>query len=369
MGSIICGDTFWQRLDKAEEEFQQKKGRMAWFCSYTPLEIIASCGLQPYRFYGQEGTSFYADSFLHSSLCFFVRGCLERVLKEKEEIAGMVLVNSCLAMSHFYYALQKYSSTSFIYLLDLPRHASKSAQKYWALQLRKFHHSLGEYFGVEVAEAELWEQINLYGENRRRLKQLYLRREGKVTVDGFELIRLAQAFTNLPPADFKDFFELYNRNCLHKKKELSGPRIFLAGSTMPLALTKLIHELGGVLVLDDLCIGRRIVQFGNDSDLEPAASVDPYLFLARQYLQREPCARMEFAGKEKLERLEERLKRYRIDGIIFFYLKFCDPWYYYGQLLKEKMKDIPVLILEGEYSSTKTGQLRTRISAFLEMIG
>jgi len=101
---------------------------------------------------------------------------------------------------------------------------------------------------------------------------------------------------------------------------------------------------------------------------EPEEGEDPYSFLARLYLQREPCARMKFAG-DKLADLEEILKNYHIDGIIFFYLKFCDPWYYYGQLLKEIIKDIPVLVLEGEYSTAATGQLRTRISAFLEMIG
>ena len=32
------------------------------------------------------------------------------------------------------------------------------------------------------------------------------------------------------------------------------------------------------------------------------------------------------------------------------YLKFCDPWYYYGQLLKEKLNNIPLLVLEGEHA-------------------
>jgi len=342
---------------------------MGWFCSYTPLEIIASCGLHPCRFYGTEGTSFYADSYLHNSLCFFVRGCLERVLKEKEETAGMVLVNSCLAMSHLYCALQRYSSSSFIYLLDLPRQATDTAQRYWALQLRRFHRSLSDFFGVEANEEKLWETINIYRENRHGLEGLYRVRKGEVTVDGYELLRLAQAFSTLSPYEFKDFFEFYLHNLLHRERELTGPRIYLAGSAMPPELTKMIHELGGVLVLDDLCIGRRLVHFEEDAVGKFGAEEDPYQYLARRYLRRDPCARMDFAGKEKLEALEKRLKDYRIQGIIFFYLKFCDPWYYYGQLLKEKIKDIPLLILEGEYTSSKTGQLRTRISAFFEMLG
>jgi benzoyl-CoA reductase/2-hydroxyglutaryl-CoA dehydratase subunit BcrC/BadD/HgdB len=364
LGQTAWEEAFWQRLEEAENDFRQKNGKIAWFCSYTPVEIISSCGLHPYRFSGKEGTSYYADSFLHSSLCFFVRGCLERVLKgEEKNLEGVVLVNSCLAMSHLFFALQKYSSCSFSYLLDLPRYDSQPAREFWSQVLRKFHRALSKYRGIESTEKELWEQIYLYRENRRRLQQLYERREGQVAADGHELIRLVEAFTILPPADFQEIYEAYSRDIFNKKNTLNGPRIFLTGSSMPGGLAKLIHESGGVLVLDDLCIGRRILQFTG----EPEAGEDPYSFLARQYLQREPCARMKSAG-ENLAKLEDMLKKYQIEGMIFFYLKFCDPWYYYGQLLKEIVKDIPVLILEGEYASAGTGQMRTRISAFLEMI-
>ena len=143
---------FWQRLEEAEKETRQRKGRIGWFCSYTPVEIISSCGLLPYRLSGKEGTTLYADSFLHSSLCFFVRGCLEKVLKEEKDLEGAVLVNSCLAMSHLHNALQKYSSLAFTYLLDLPRHAFQPAVEYWAQGLRKFHRALCEYRGIEVNE-------------------------------------------------------------------------------------------------------------------------------------------------------------------------------------------------------------------------
>jgi benzoyl-CoA reductase/2-hydroxyglutaryl-CoA dehydratase subunit BcrC/BadD/HgdB len=355
---------FWQRLEEAEKETRQRKGRIGWFCSYTPVEIISSCGLLPYRLSGKEGTTLYADSFLHSSLCFFVRGCLEKVLKEEKDLEGAVLVNSCLAMSHLYNALQKYSPLAFTYLLDLPRHAFQSAVEYWAQGLRKFHRALCEYRGIEVTEKGLWEQIDLYQDNRRRLQRLYSGRKEKLFADGHELIRLVEAFSILPPAVFQELIAVYSNDYLHGTEELTGPRVFLTGSAMPSGMARLVHELGGVLVIDNLCIGRRMLQFTG----EPEEGEDPYSFLARLYLQREPCARMKFAG-DRLADFEQILKNYHIDGIIFFYLKFCDPWYYYGQLLKEIIKDIPVLVLEGEYSAAATGQLRTRISAFLEMIG
>ena len=50
------------------------------------------------------------------------------------------------------------------------------------------------------------------------------------------------------------------------------------------------------------------------------------------YLGKDPARVCE--AYEKLEEMEKMLKRYHIDGVIFYYPKFCDP-YYYGQLLKE----------------------------------
>ena len=204
MEQTACEEYFWQRLEEAEKMSRQQKGRMAWFCSYTPVEIISSCGLQPFRFFAREGSYFSADAILHSSLCFFVRGCLEKILKEDEgDFEGAVLVNSCLSMSHLYFAMQKFGSLPFTCLLELPRHSSREAREFWANNLREFHHFLSEHFGVSSTAEDLWEQIYLYQENRRWLRELYSGREGEITADGYELIRLLKAFSILPPANFQ----------------------------------------------------------------------------------------------------------------------------------------------------------------------
>lgn len=361
---------FWMKLEEEENILLQKKEKFAWICSYAPVEIISACGLHPYRFPGREGTSFSADSYLHSNLCFFARCSLERVLKEagegKDFLAGAVLVNSCISMLHIYHALEKLGCLPFLYLLDLPRDSSEQARHYYAESLRSFHQALAEYCGCENNESELWKQISLYRENRGKLQELYTGRDGEIAVDGDEIMRLVKAFTVLSPEKFSVFFTVYRENILSKKKSnLSGPRLFITGSFVPEGLTGFIRELGGVLVLDDLCAGRRMLQFPPGEAAEVEA--DPYSYLARAYLEKDPCPRMPRAY-EKLEEMEKMLRAYHIDGVIFYYPKFCDPWYYYGQLLKEKLNNIPLLVLEGEYAGI-TGQMRTRISAFLEMLG
>jgi benzoyl-CoA reductase/2-hydroxyglutaryl-CoA dehydratase subunit BcrC/BadD/HgdB len=51
-------------------------------------------------------------------------------------------------------------------------------------------------------------------------------------------------------------------------------------------------------------------------------------------------------------------------------LKFCDHWGGQRKLLGEELRDVkvPVLDLEREYNTAGSGQISTRVQAFLEML-
>jgi len=65
------------------------------------------------------------------------------------------------------------------------------------------------------------------------------------------------------------------------------------------------------------------------------------------------------------------IERFRVDGIIFQRIRYCDIWG--GELfhLRNKLEELgtPMLALEREYALGSTEQLRTRVEAFLETIG
>jgi benzoyl-CoA reductase/2-hydroxyglutaryl-CoA dehydratase subunit BcrC/BadD/HgdB len=70
------------------------------------------------------------------------------------------------------------------------------------------------------------------------------------------------------------------------------------------------------------------------------------------------------------ERLLEIITDRKIDGVIFYTQKFCDVSLFQIPLLREKIKSLGVLslCLEGEFSDNISGQVRTRIQAFMEAI-
>jgi benzoyl-CoA reductase/2-hydroxyglutaryl-CoA dehydratase subunit BcrC/BadD/HgdB len=75
-------------------------------------------------------------------------------------------------------------------------------------------------------------------------------------------------------------------------------------------------------------------------------------------------------AEARLSYMMELVKEYNVEGIIYFNLKYCDPFLYEGVLFKEKFEaqGIPTMLLDVEHTPSGTGQLKTRVQAFLEMM-
>jgi len=128
------------------------------------------------------------------------------------------------------------------------------------------------------------------------------------------------------------------------------------------AYYQVIEDQGGLIVTDSLCFGSR--SFWHD--VEPAD--DLLLALAESYLRRPACANMTDQVAHRFEFIKQMVRDFNVDGVVFQRIRYCDLWG--GQLLyiTEKLKEsgIPLLSLEREYQLSATGQLRTRVQAFLE---
>ena len=64
-------------------------------------------------------------------------------------------------------------------------------------------------------------------------------------------------------------------------------------------------------------------------------------------------------------------KEYKADGIIYEQMKFCDPWAYERMVGTHMLRDeyhYPVLSIDRPYAVGNSGQIRTRVQAFVESI-
>ena len=71
------------------------------------------------------------------------------------------------------------------------------------------------------------------------------------------------------------------------------------------------------------------------------------------------------------EYVAELAKEYKADGIIYQQMKFCDPWAYERMLGSHILREeygYPVLAVDRPYAIGTSGQMRTRVQAFIESI-
>ncbi|MFX0050518.1 MAG: 2-hydroxyacyl-CoA dehydratase, partial [Candidatus Hermodarchaeota archaeon] len=117
------------------------------------------------------------------------------------------------------------------------------------------------------------------------------------------------------------------------------------------------------LVADDLSFGRRNFNF-----MIPLGSfVEGY---TQAYLERTPDATA-FDMEKRLGNLKKLIHDYKVDGVILLGIKFCDPDAFEFVPIQNVLKNelnIPYLKLETTSELSNLQQLKTRLSAFIEML-
>jgi bzd-type benzoyl-CoA reductase N subunit len=359
------------RIQKVVQDHLQLLGSkpiIGWFCSYTPEEILLGAGLYPYRIVPEPTEEIaIADAYLDSNFCPYARSCLARALKgDYQFLDGLVVVNSCDAMRRLYDGWCYCIGTPFVYLLDLPRIDSELAVEYYGDILLKFIQELENRYGVKISEKSISDAILACNRVRSLLRELYnIGRDGQIPISGSQMQQIVRASTILP----KEIFVRLLEELLSEIRDTTVSnrdriRVLITGSIMdnPLII-QLVEECGAIPVCDDLCTGTRYFWDLIDIDDEPLAS------LSRYYLSRIPCPRMKEAER-RFDHIFNLINDYQIDGVIFYTLKFCDPFLFDIPVLKRKLSErgIPSLILEGDYTPGTLARIKTRIQAFMEML-
>jgi benzoyl-CoA reductase/2-hydroxyglutaryl-CoA dehydratase subunit BcrC/BadD/HgdB len=126
----------------------------------------------------------------------------------------------------------------------------------------------------------------------------------------------------------------------------------------------MIEDAGGTVVWDDTCTGGRAFEGDMDNGKEPLTA------MAEHYARRIVCPAKHSGLTDRAEDLIRKVRETRADGVIYIYLKFCDPHAFDVPYLKQMLSKagIPVMALEMEDRRALSGQLQTRCQAFLEMI-
>jgi len=365
--------------------FKAESGRkvVGTFCSYAPEEIILAAGAHPFRLFGSGEKIRLAEAHLQSYCCSLVRGALEDVLDGRLAfLDGVIFPHTCDSIQRLSDIWRLNVPACFHLDLVLPvKLDTDGARQYMIEVLRRFRAELGEKLGVTISDEELRAAIRIYNRIRSALTRICdLKGERPEILRGsdlYALVRAAMIIDRTTAASLleKVAEELEKKSLaqavagsVQKGTAVSGParkRIFLSGGVCnhPDIYT-IIEEAGGEVVGDDLCTGSRY--FSGQID----EKADPVTAIADRYLERVVCPAKHRGLTDRADHLVRLVREKRVQGVIFFLLKFCDPHAFDYPYLKEALDQagIPSMLLEVEDRLPADGQLRTRFETFVEMI-
>lgn len=339
----------------------RKKKRVGYFCSYVPEELIIAAGLEPVRLRGEVAEVKEADAFLFSSICPSLKFILDSGLRSKFDVEGIVFAHSCDGMRRLYDLWSQYVGTPFTCMLEIPKNRDENGIRYFSEQLRDLKSRLEDFSAVTISSEKLGEAIARNNSHRQMFMEIFEKQRGvPAPLRGSDL--LALCLEEATPreettARVKGFIEKSKNSNTSRDR----PRILITGNIgANTTLAQLAEDAGASVVAIDTCYGMKHYTGLVESDR------DPFDGLARRYLLKPACARMP-GFKTRIERLEELIKEYSIDGIIYGIIKFCDYGLFEAPEIRGSLGK-PLLILENDYIWSDEGRIKTRVEAFVEMI-
>jgi benzoyl-CoA reductase subunit C len=365
---------------RAKELSAEGKKLIGYLCSFVPLEIIAAAEGVPFRVRGSIHEPITTgDTLLETIVCPYYRSCFDLSMKHRYDfLSGLVIPHACDSMVRSYSVWSYALPFSYFHFLNIPSVCDESSFEFFQAELNTFRKSLEEYVGKRIVDDDLAEMIRLYNESRTKVRRLYeLRKADPPLLSGTELTKVLTVGSSLPIQEANDLFDRVLAEVGRKDRAAlgRGPRILIDGACLDhVELIKLVEDLGGRVVADTLCNGAR------DHFPRTDEGGNPIEALARRYLDRVNCPKtyrhnkagtLEGDAASRFGDIGAYAKEFRVDGAILYVYKYCDPFGFEVPARKAYYQSIqvPLLSLEDIYSAGTLGQLKTRIQAFLEMIG
>lgn len=365
-----------QELIKAQEEGKKVFGT---FCVYVPDELIFAANAIATGLCG--GSQFWVpggEKVLPTNTCPLIKASVGARLDRTcpfFRIADMYIgETTCDGKKKAWEIL---GEDVPVHVMDLPQMKREKDIKAWAEEIKELKKVIEEFTGNKVTAESLSESIKLINNKRKALSRLYeCRKADKVPISGRDALVISQIAFYDDPARFT---QMTNKLCDELEQRIKDgisvvkegtKRILLTGTPLAVPNWKLhniIETSGAVVVCEEMCTGTRY--FENLVD-ETKTTIDEQIdALANRYMGINCACFTPNTGR--IDDIIRLAKEYKVDGVIDVNLKFCSLYDVEGHTVERALKEagIPVMGIETDYTDNDAEQLRTRIGAFIEMIG
>ena len=379
---------FERLLDDAHNELVRQaevEGDLAigYTCFHAPEVLLNLGSCFSVRLRAPHTTSMeLATYYMANNSCEFSRAILERALEGNYGfLHAMAGVDVCEANNRAIENMeimhaQGADKDKFFYCnLDIPYSDDEDCVEHICEQVsRKILKPMRENYGVDTSDAAIRAAVSEHNEVCRILTEIgETRKLDNPPITGYEYAVLVLVSYVCPkrlilPLLRETLAEVKAREVDAQKNY--RVRVAVVGSEIDDPdLTKLIEGCGALVVSDRFCFGstpgREVIELKDDEDALRQ--------ICLHVMEHSEGAR--YIADEKVHQRREtadRLaKEFNAEGIIYEQMKYCDYWGFERALASYIMNTEygwPVLSIDRVYNNGYSGQLRTRVQAFVESL-
>jgi bzd-type benzoyl-CoA reductase N subunit len=344
-------------------------------CCHVPEEIIDAAGILPIRIRATGCTEdSEAEVWMSPFSCSFARSCVQYMMDGKYDyLDGIVASDGCLMAGRIfddwrYIAKEEIEAKDYFMMqFGAPRLMKERSLVFYEEELQDLVHGLEDFTGQKITDEKLLDSIGVYNETRRLIRELYaLRKADNPVISGAETLQMTLAAMSMPKREYNRMLSAFMEEA-KKRAPLSNvrARLMVIGSAIddPEYL-RVIENTGGLIVADANCFGSRYLWEPLEVEGDVLSSI------ARAYLGKPTCPRMCNLHDELHDYILRMVKEYKVDGIIYIRMRYCEVWGGERIFFEEKFKDadLPFIMIEREQIMTNAAQLAVRAEAFVEML-
>lgn len=361
-------------------EYQMRGGKLVGtYCAHIPDEIIYAAGAIPLALCSASAAfAELGEQFMPTNTCPLVRASVGARLTKSCPYAAsadfLIGETSCDAKTKAWPIMETDARMHIIYL---PKRREPEDTLHYQNELALMIETMEDLTGNKVTEESLSRAITILNDQRRAIKRMWdFRKQPNIPISGKDCLLAQECSKYIAP---KQHTELINQLCDELEERVAQdisltteetPRILIAGSPTGLQqwnINAMIESSGGMVVVEETCASTRVFERLVKED---ASDMDGILAnLTEKYFNGIHCACFT-PNQERLDDLVRLCQDYFVDGVIDISLKFCQIFdienYFVAKYLDDH--DIPNIKLEVDYGDDSSGQMLTRIQAFLEMV-
>ena len=363
----------------------QAEGRLCvgYTCENVPEPLLNLPGVFSARLRAPNtGSTEIGTYYLTNFLCEYSRSLLERAVEGGYNFLdamitpdGCTMMNRCVENMELLNAVAANKEKFFYEYMEIPMKSDDNGLNLYVLQCRNHILTpLHERYGIDVSDAAIRQAVADHNRICSLIRAIGEYRKGpRPAITGYEFHVLTLA-TYVAPKDLliekleETLAELRTREPMDESEIRA--RVLVVGSEVDdTDFIKLVEDAGAYVCADRFCYG----SLPGRDPIVLSEDEDALTQICRIYMQRCQCPRMMDTPTMDGRRVyvDALAAEYGADGIIYQQMKFCDPWAYermLGSHILHTEYGRPVLSVDRPYTIGSSGQMRTRVQAFVESI-